>query len=684
MRKTLPFICALFSFISYAQPGREAWHWRFGQKGGLDFSSGQPVPEPGLPVLYYCPAGVASVSDPVTGQYLFSTNGGRMLNKNNAVMHNGHLLAGVLKADQHLIVPKPGSTNTYYAFTTAWGSSNNLGIHYHAVDMQQQNGLGTVAVRDKQLLKGPTTARITAVRHCNGLDYWIITHKANSDSFFVFKVSNAGVDTIPVISTVGVAQPYIPFHSQGGQQSVDGFGVVKASPNGRMLAISIDSDSLPVLEVFNFDNSSGVISNPNTIVYPGKKGPYGISFSPDSRKLYAVPSTVVMDTSFLYQYDVSGGNTPLVASTETLIKSVPQSNGWLGDLQIGPDGKIYIPRYGKDTLAVITDPNNSGVACNFQLSGLKIPGYAGTLGLPNLILSNSIGIQLNVPDVQLCSTFTTSVVDAGPGFSSYQWNTGATTQTISISAPGQYWVTVTNDQGCQRTDTVGAYVLVPGKETILACDTFHANVTQGGVLQYNWYDGGIIPIRDFTTSGQYWVDINYVGGCGIRDSIDLTVAPSPQIDIGPDSTFCKGNLPLSALCSTCNYQWSTGAISSSITATTAGTYWVKVTDSNGCVDSDTLLVNPQLGAFSFEMPNIVTPNDDNINDVVDFGKYQFSSLQIAIYNRWGQQVFSSNSADAIWKPEGEAGTYFYTAQYKIDCGMDSKTKDIKGFITLVR
>ncbi len=687
MKKTLIILICLAGFICKAQPGKEAWHWRFGKMGGLDFSSGQPLPEAGIPAQWYFPAGCASISDPVTGQFLFSTSGNKIFNRNNTVMTNGYIMGpAVSKSDQHLIVPRPGDPTVFHVFSTLWGSSINPGIYHHEVDMQQQNGLGAVTISYKLLINGPATSRITAVRHCNGLDYWVIGHKANSDTFCVFKVTSAGVDTIPVVSVLGVVVPYVPWNSQ---VQVNGLGLIKASPNGKMLAVSVESAPLPVLELYDFDNSSGIISNSNTITYPGKRGPYGVSFSPDSRKLYAIPSTYVRDTSFLYQYDVSGGNTSAVAATETLVAKVARSygnnTGGLLDLQIGPDGRIYMPRAGGDTIAAIIDPNNSGLTCNFTLSAFKIPGgYVGTAGLPNLILSEHTGMQLNVPDIQLCSTFTTSVADAGPGFASYQWSTGATTQTISISSPGQYWVTVTSDQGCQRTDTIGAYVLIPIKEDTVACDTFHVNVTQGGVLQYNWYDGNQIPIRDFTVSGNYFVDINYVNGCGIRDSFDVTIVPSPQIDIGPDTTFCKGNLILTAFNPTSTYTWSTGSSASSIVATQAADYWVLIKDANGCTDSDTLVINPDPIAFSFKMPNIVTPNGDRINDEIDFGKLQLSEFKIAIFNRWGQQVFASESVDGIWKPNVEDGTYFYTAQYRIDCGVDTKAQSINGFITVIK
>jgi gliding motility-associated-like protein len=231
---------------------------------------------------------------------------------------------------------------------------------------------------------------------------------------------------------------------------------------------------------------------------------------------------------------------------------------------------------------------------------------------------------------------------------------------------------------------VNAYLLNSSKVDTLACDTFHADVTQAGVLHYNWFDAMHQSVRDFTQSGNYYVDISFINGCAVRDSINLTIASSPQINLGHDTTFCKGNLPLDATCASCTYQWSTGESTATILAEHPDIYWVNIVDANGCQATDTLVVKPQLSVLDFVMPNIVTPNQDNINDEIDFEKYQFSTFRIDIYNRWGQKVFSSDDAGAVWKPTGDEGTYFYTGQYNIDCGTESRTKNIKGFVTVVK
>ncbi|HXB40384.1 MAG TPA: gliding motility-associated C-terminal domain-containing protein [Bacteroidia bacterium] len=682
MKKSLFFTILLFNLFANAQPGKEAWHWKFGQ-AQLDFSSGAPVKVSPGPSFFS--NACANISDENTGQNLFFTNGLSAFDMNNNIISNSYGMFGNNSTTQTLIVPWPGNPKLYFIIS-ADKLAGNKGVHYSVVDLSLNNGLGKVTIKNQALTPAPATEKITAVRHCNGVDYWIITHSYNSNAFNAYLVNTSGINTTPVVSNTGTSHQ---FFAPGNDEAT---GYMKASPNGTKVAVGIFSDSLPLIEILDINNSTGIINNPVTINLKGDGGAYGISFSPDNSKLYA--SVYPGDSiSAIYQYDLSSGIPATIIASQTVIKQISANTGYgprtgvAYALQMGPDSKIYIARMSTDTLAVINNPNAAGTACNFQWYGVLLgpPGFQyAQYGLPNFIDANYAGIQINIPDIQQCNTFTATPIDAGSGFTNYFWSTGAGTQIITVSNPGKYWVTVTNTQGCTRTDTVNAYLLNPIKTDTLACDVYHANVTQGGVLAYNWFDANHNPVRNFTVSGNYYVDINYVSGCAIRDSINLTVVSSPHINLGNDTTFCKGNLLLSAFNPASTYTWSTGATSSSITATTAGTYWVHVKDANGCTDSDTLIIKPELTAFNFAMPNIVTPNNDNINDVIDFGKYQFSSLQIEIYNRWGQKVFESEGTDAIWKPSGDEGTYFYTAQYRIDCGTDSQTKNIKGYITVVR
>jgi gliding motility-associated-like protein len=676
MRKLLYAIFILSYFAGKAQPGKEAWHWYFGNGCKIDFSSGTAVVGTGP---LYTLEGSACLSDPNTGQLLMYSNGIYVENSTNQTMYNGVGLLGNQSTTQSaLIVPKPSSSTIFYIFTASASELTPHGVHYSIADITLHNGHGEVTVKNQLLTLPPATEKITAVKHCNGTDYWVITHSYLSDAYNTYLVTSAGVNTVPVVSHVGTfIQDTInnPHWWEG--------GYLKASPNGKKLAFA-EADTLGFLEILDFNNSTGVITNPMKIMYTDG-GIYGTSFSPDNSKLYAATLNYSPALERIYQYDLSSNNLANIIASQTILADSLKTEE-IGAMQMAPDGKIYIARNNVDTLGVINNPNNLGVSCNLQMSGFPLaPNTKSQYGLPNFIDANYAGINLNIPNVQQCSSFPIDTLNAGVGFVSYQWSTGATTNSIVINSPGKYWVTVVNQQGCSKTDTAYAYLIEPVKKDTNACALYTANATQNAVLTYNWYDGVSNPVRTFTTTGSYWIDISYIGGCAVKDTFNIVVNPLPIIHLGTDTTFCLGNLPLNAFNPSSTYNWNSGQTTSSITATKAGSYWVKVTNQYGCTAYDTLVVYPKTSLFNFEMPNIVTPNNDGINDGIDFGKYQFSSMQLEIYDRWGLKVFESTDANCIWKPtiNNKDGTYFANIQYRIDCGIDSQTKNIKTFITLI-
>ncbi len=71
-----------------------------------------------------------------------------------------------------------------------------------------------------------------------------------------------------------------------------------------------------------------------------------------------------------------------------------------------------------------------------------------------------------------------------------------------------------------------------------------------------------------------------------------------------------------------------------------------------------------------EMPNVFTPNDDGINDIIDFSKYCLSEeCHVTVLNRWGNVVFDSNEGSFIWTGLSDAeylsdGVYFYLLETK--------------------
>ena len=130
--------------------------------------------------------------------------------------------------------------------------------------------------------------------------------------------------------------------------------------------------------------------------------------------------------------------------------------------------------------------------------------------------------------------------------------------------------------------------------------------------------------------------------------------------------------------------WSDGFSSSTHTISASGTYWITYTLSTSCIFTDTFHITIKENQLTDTLPNIITPNNDQINDVIDYGKYQFSAFQIDIYNRWGNKIFESADPACVWQPTCVDGTYFYIISYRMACGTEDDPKTRRGYITVIR
>ncbi|MDX1908122.1 MAG: PKD domain-containing protein [Bacteroidia bacterium] len=192
-----------------------------------------------------------------------------------------------------------------------------------------------------------------------------------------------------------------------------------------------------------------------------------------------------------------------------------------------------------------------------------------------------------------CGTFQ---LDANNPGATYLWSTGATTQTISSSTGGTYWVAVTNSVGCVNRDTVvitsgQAPVVNLGVNNIL-CGGAPVTLTAGTLIgqTYLWSTAQTTPAISVNIPGTYIVSVTGANGCVTRDTAVVTLS-TLSVNLGPNRTLCQGDqLVLNAGNNASAYQWSTGSQASSITVSSGGTYIVTVSDLGGCQLRDTVVV----------------------------------------------------------------------------------------------
>jgi gliding motility-associated-like protein len=450
MKYTTFFVVALCSAASglFAQNQNNTWY--FGFHAGLSFNTAPPTP---LESNLFTHEGTASLSDP-QGKLLFYTNGATIWDRTHSAMPNGSgLLGGESSTQAALILPLPNSCGIYYVFNTEDHISDG-GLYYSVVDMCLNNGLGDVVASSKNtLLLDRTAEKLTAVLHANGTDIWIITHKLSSREFAAFLLTATGINPVPVISAVGFSYP-----------SNGHIGPAKANHRGDKIISAATFFSS--IELFDFDNATGRLSNAVNLnsLFGGPLFFYGVEFSPNDSFLYATTTFV---ESVLYQLDL--------ITDEVTILNQATGNYIYGALQLGPDGKIYLARSDSTFLDVIHQPDLKGTACQYEEKGLALlPGTYSRLGLPNIapysLLAEKSEYSLG-NDTTICQGGSLVLSITPPMcVADIIWSDGSEENTITVNAPGTYWVQV--ESGCL---TFSDSVIV---EVENCCET-NASVTLG-------------------------------------------------------------------------------------------------------------------------------------------------------------------------------------------------------------
>lgn len=249
------------------------------------------------------------------------------------------------------------------------------------------------------------------------------------------------------------------------------------------------------------------------------------------------------------------------------------------------------------------------------------------------------------------------VLDAGPGFTAYQWSNESATQTITINNPGIYIIKATDNNGCVSKDTLQVLSLLPKpvislQDQAILCkdqnDTLHI---ANGFVSYIWQDGTTNNFYYVTQPGTYWVQVTNSFACKTSDTVTIIkLYDLPAGFIFTDTSVCKdGTVILLPNKTFSGYLWSTGSTTSSITVVAQGNYSLQVTDQNGCKGEEFVLVKERDCLNKIFFPSGFTPNNDGRNDL--FKPFVDGTLQyyeLVIYNRWGQLVFKTKDYNKGW------------------------------------
>ncbi|WP_179223089.1 T9SS type B sorting domain-containing protein [Pontibacter ummariensis] len=709
----------------------QASYWYFGEKAGLNFGTGSPSTLDFVPPLKTSYHDITSSASDVEGNLLFATDGDKVYNRSGEIMENGDLYPNGGATYNTVVVPKPGHRGIYYIVTvTQMGPP--IFLHYAEVDMNGGAGSGRVVSRQGELMRS-AAFRVAAVRHCNGEDYWIMGQEANTNRFYAFLVTEQGICSKPVVSRAGQAQ------------ALQYYGDMKFSPDGtRLVSVAKDQDS----QLFWFNQRTGQVTFQQRIPKDlfGSAENYtsdyhSASFSPDSKSLYVSSGfwrALDGRCAKLVQYDLEA--TDIIKSHHVIYdnskdgsdrgpNSECRSEG-VGDIQIGPDGKLYISNHGRKYLHVITNPNEKRQRLDFQLNGADVGSGVSSWRLPNFVesLFRGLGTETSCPQSSgevsfvyenTCfsqnTSFQADLKDNGPYSVSWDFGDPKSAGNTSIelnplhvySAPGTYEVSLTlfSLKDCRPVKTVTRTVtILPATPVDLGPDRVLCgneeivlDATSPAALSYRWSDGSTGATLKVREPGKYWVEVDQ-GGCKLRDEVRLGKAEEITASIGRDTVLCVGQrLTLDATSPGASYEWSNGNRDPKLEVYASGVY--EVTIRNACFESKQSVRVTVLDCEDLthgyvrcrevnesSVPNIFTPNNDGKNDSFGLqGAAEMKGYALQVFDRWGKRVFRSSESVLDWNGEGApGGVYFYVIRF--DCGEERKvvSRVVKGSLTLMR
>ncbi len=190
-----------------------------------------------------------------------------------------------------------------------------------------------------------------------------------------------------------------------------------------------------------------------------------------------------------------------------------------------------------------------------------------------------------------------SVTLTGGGASSYTWNNNVMNAISFVpTATTTYMVTGTDANGCVNTAmttvTVNPLPTVTANSSAASvCAGSSVTLTGGGAATYTW-DNNVIDAVSFvpTATTTYMVTGTDVNGCVNTATTTVTVNPLPIVSLGPNIIQCGGTAMLNAGNMGSTYMWSNASTTQTITVSASGTYIVFVTDVNGCIGTNSVVV----------------------------------------------------------------------------------------------
>ena len=327
----------------------------------------------------------ATMSD-AEGNLIFYSNGCEIFNAEHELMENGDSInAGYVYEYQcltettgtglnsytspqgMLALPAPGEDSIYYLFHSRliylfdpWEVKIDRML-YTKINMNKEDGRGAVIEKNITVVEDTLDDwQLSAVRHANGIDWWILNFRKASDTCYTVLLTQDSIYTF--VQEVGWIAPH------GGE----GGGEACFSPDGTKFVRSNWKDQI---YMYDFDRATGMLSNfqqlkvRDTLEW-GVSRMY-LAISPSSQYLYAT-----YQSTYIYQFDLWAED---IQASKVEVAYYDDSGPWgwwnsFGRMELAADCRIYIiTSPGTRYLHVIDSPDEQGTACNVLQSVIQIP-----------------------------------------------------------------------------------------------------------------------------------------------------------------------------------------------------------------------------------------------------------------------------------------------------------------------
>ncbi|MCW5931883.1 MAG: PD40 domain-containing protein, partial [Bacteroidetes bacterium] len=283
----------------------------------------------------------------------------------------------------------PDDTNKYVLFhqtgnySSLPSSLSSTEIYYSVIDISLNGGLGEVISKNNIALTGLFGWGLSACKHGNGRDWWVIALNENATIAYKFLITP---DTIYFVNSQTLSNA----------TSWGYAGQPLFSPDGEKFAFGGSygfngTNYLSRVSLFDFDRCSGLFSLDTVIDFSDNYISYATAFSPNSKYLYFAT------TENLYQIDVDtsdiGSTFQLVATNDIFLSAPPvfYTNFYL--MYLAANGKIYITS-GSSVLDLheMDYPDSAGIACTVNLHNIHTNCFfIGVPNHPNYYLGRLVG-----------------------------------------------------------------------------------------------------------------------------------------------------------------------------------------------------------------------------------------------------------------------------------------------------